>query len=149
MSRREFTKSVKVQIIKRATTIEGQVRCENPFCRAFVTRWEINHRHMDAMSVDKSRKLDLLDGELLCIDCHKAVTKAQAPVLAKVLRVEAKHLGARRDKQPIKSDPSALKSRRRPPHEGREPVPRREMFVSLGEAASGVLAKLNPKKAAE
>lgn len=94
MARREFTKAVQVAIIKRATDGGGWFRCES--CRAAVVKFEIHHKDMDALEVDKSRKLKPEDGELLCIACHKEVTKAQAPVLAKALRREAKHLGAKK-----------------------------------------------------
>lgn len=145
-NRRNFDKRTQVAIIRRATA-DGKVLCER--CNALCKTWEIHHRDQDAMEVDKSRKLTPADGELLCKPCHKVLSKAQAPVLAKALRREAAHLGARRDKQPIKSDPHALQSRSRPKHEGRTGLPPRPMFVKLGDVASGVLAKLNPKKAAE
>jgi hypothetical protein len=89
---------------------------------------EVHHKNMDAMEIDKSRELTADDGLLLCIPCHKEVTKAQAPVLAKAKRREAKHLGAHRAKQPIPKGHSSLKG---PPrkHEGRPELPPRRLYV--------------------
>ena len=55
------------------------------------------------MQIDKSRKLTAADGQLLCRPCHADITKVQAPVLAKVRAVEARHIGASRPKAEIKS----------------------------------------------
>jgi 5-methylcytosine-specific restriction protein A len=86
----------------------------------------------------------------ILVEPHKEKSKAENKAGKKADRVSARHTGAAdQPKQPIKSDPHALKSRRRPTHEGRESLPPRAMFVSLGDIASDVLAKLNPKRAAE
>jgi hypothetical protein len=144
--RREFTRSVKVQIIKRSMVM-GEMRCENCAAPVFPSKsFDIDHRDPDAMQIDKSRKLTALDGWILCRPCHKRKTAKDVTDIAKAKRREANHLGAKRDKQPIKSDPHALRSRSRPAHEGRDAMPARPMFVSLGEAASGILAKITPKK---
>jgi hypothetical protein len=149
-NRREFTKAVKVEIIKRAIPqgTRAPPWCEK--CDAMAYRFEIDHRDPDAMQIDKSKPLTAAEGWLLCIPCHSEKTAKDVADIAKAKRREASHLGAKRDKQPIKSDPHALRSRSRPAHEGREPMPARPMFVSLGEAASAVLAKITPiKDAAE
>ncbi len=121
--RREFSRAVKVEIIRRAT-VDGVQFCEREGCRALCKpgAWEINHRVMDAMEVDKSRRLTAEDGELLCSSCHKAETKAQMPALAEARSREQSHLGARRrPKQPMKPVPSDLKGPVKT-HEGRSPV---------------------------
>jgi hypothetical protein len=127
MARREFSKSDKVAIIKRAT-INGQVLCEHGLCRAVCRKWEIHHLEMDALQVDKSKKLTPKDGLLLCIPCHKEITKAQAPILAKAIRREAKHLGAKASKQKIPSRPKA----------DREP---KATFVSTSSMQSNIMRR--------
>ena len=92
MARREFTKSTKVAIIKRAT-VGGVTRCEE--CRCAVVRFEIHHRKEDALEIDKSAKLTADDGLLLCYPCHDELTRPFQTVIAKVRRIEAKHLGVR------------------------------------------------------
>lgn len=95
-NRRNFLRPVRVEIVKRATRYDGQQACEQ--CGAVGCRLEIHHVEMDAMVLDenkKSRKLTAADGKLLCEPCHDVESKKQAPVLAKVLRVEARHLGVR------------------------------------------------------
>lgn len=157
MSRREFKTSVRVEIIKRATrfvSFMDETFCEK-CCQPTKHRFEIHHVREDGLEVDKSRPLTAADGALWCLPCHKEHTATvSVPVVAKAKRREAAHLGARRDKQKIASDPHALKSHRRPTHEGRPPANgptalARVGFVSVGDLASDVMAKLNPKKAAE
>jgi hypothetical protein len=151
--RREFKRAIKVAIAKRSM-IDGVPTCEDVdekgvrcLCQKGL---ECHHDDMDAMLIDKSKPLTVDDGRMLCAAHHDPITKKQVGVLSKVKRMEAAHLGAEKpNKAEIKSDPHALKSRRRPTHEGRESLPPRAMFVSLGDIASDVLAKLNPKEAAE
>ena len=93
MPRREFTRSVRLEIIKRATDANGVPRCE--ICHGVANGGEVHHDDQDAMQTDKSRKLTAKDGRFLCKPCHKEITKAQAPVLAKAKRREARHTGAK------------------------------------------------------
>lgn len=88
--RREFTRDTAAEIMKRVK-VETGFRCEH--CNGVVTKGEIHHKDQDAMQVDKRRKLTAADGEFLCEPCHDIETAKQAPVLAKVKRQEAKHLG--------------------------------------------------------
>ena len=102
--RREFSKVVKVDIIKRSIGISGFATCEK--CGLSTHgRFEIHHVDQDAMQIDKGAHLTAKDGILLCIPCHKEITVQQAPVLAKVKRVEARHLGATTIKVKIPSRP--------------------------------------------
>ena len=121
MSRREFTRAVKVEISKRAcgNGMLPDYLCEN--CgKPTLGRWEIDHRDPDAMQIDKSRKLTAEDGWLLCIPCHAEKTKSDVAAIAKAKRIEANHLGVRRrPKQPLKSG-GTLRGPERA-HEGREP----------------------------
>jgi hypothetical protein len=116
LARREFTKAVKVEILKRSI-VDGTrlFWCEQ--CHAMVASGEIHHIRQDAMEIDKSVRLTAADGQFLCKDCHAEITKQQAPVMAKVKRIEAKHLGLKK--------PSTLKSAGFPKkvraHSGRSP----------------------------
>ena len=104
--RREFSKAVKVEIVKRATRENGETYCEA--CGLPCKLFEIHHLDMDAMQVDKSRKLTAADGKLLCIPCHDIETAKQAPVLAKARAREAAHVGVRtRPTVELKSAPFA------------------------------------------
>lgn len=108
-NRREFSKAVQVAIRKRATR-DNMVRyCE--LCNAQAMRGEVHHVEQDAMQIDKSRKLTVADGIYLCIPCHKAINEKQEAEYAKVLRVEARFLGARKPHvQKIASPPRAPRS---------------------------------------
>jgi hypothetical protein len=112
MARREFSTSVKVQIIKRATN-HGIHVCER--CRAVCTSFEIDHIKPDAMEIEKARKLTAQDGQLICRMCHVIKTAADVKIIAKAKRVEAKHLGAVKPKGKIKSAGFPKKERRERP----------------------------------
>ena len=103
MNRREFRTSVRVEIVKRACARrpDGQPACER--CGAIGCKLEVHHKDMDAMQIDKSRKLTAEDGELLCEPCHDPITAVQRKDLARAQAREAKSLGATRSKQSIKS----------------------------------------------
>lgn len=118
--RREFTLTVDKEIRARARDANGEFRCESPVCLAVVKRGEVHHVKEDALETDKSRKLTAKDGTFLCQPCHKELTKAFAPVIAKVRRVEAKHLGAVRPAGKIKSPGFVPPENRR--RVGREPA---------------------------
>lgn len=99
--RREFKRSVRVEIIKRAKDTILGLACEK--CGNAVKRFEIHHLEQDAMQTDKSRALVASDGLLVCLRCHKKLNAHQAPILAKVLAVEARHLGADKSKSPMRT----------------------------------------------
>ena len=132
MSRREFTKPVKLAIIKRATK-SGVIYCEK--CEAQAKRFHIDHIDPDAMQTDKSRKLTPDDGQLLCLHCHKLKTKDDVAKIAKAKRTEAKHAGVKTAPvRPIKSagfSPSAKKAEReeRRQKTGRLPIPPRKFDI--------------------
>ena len=105
MKRRNFSQAVKVEIKKRATR-DGQTYCEREGCGVLIKpgQGEVHHLVMDALEVDKKRKLTSADGAYYCKPCHKKVTKKQAAVLAKVKAVEARHHGAKAPPQrPLRS----------------------------------------------
>lgn len=104
MARREFTKPVKAEIVKRAMTPAGQIACEG--CGPILGRkpYHIDHTIPDALIVEK-RKLTAEDGKLLGKECcHDPKTqKEDVPAIAKAKRREAKHLGITRPKASIQS----------------------------------------------
>jgi 5-methylcytosine-specific restriction endonuclease McrA len=55
------------------------------------------------------------------VDCHAGKSKAEAGPRAKADRARAKHVGARRPKQPLPSAPGGLRGPEKA-HEGRGPV---------------------------
>jgi hypothetical protein len=105
MARREFTRDVYAQIVKRATTASGHVACEGCGLVLGKRPYHVDHTKPDAMEVDKRRKLTAADGKLLGVECcHKPKTAQDVKVIAKAKRVEAKHLGTKAPPRvPIKS----------------------------------------------
>lgn len=99
MARREFTKAIKIEITKRAMrSALTHAYCEK--CGAITRKWEIHHLREDGLEVDKSKALTAADGALWCKPCHDEHTKKYSiPVIAKVKRIEAKHMG-------VKSEPT-------------------------------------------
>jgi 5-methylcytosine-specific restriction endonuclease McrA len=113
--RREFSKPIVVEIIRRAT-VGMQVRCEG--CGVACRTWQVDHIVAEALVIDKSKKLTAADGQLLCAECHKAKTgTADVPAIARAVRREAKHTGASRPAGNIPSPPKPA-----PKRPAREPV---------------------------
>jgi hypothetical protein len=73
MSRRNFTRNQKEQIVERATDAEGVVRCE--CCNLALKRgsWEIDHILAEALrpEADKQKKITIAEGQLLGKCCHR------------------------------------------------------------------------------
>lgn len=103
MARREFSKPVKAEIIKRAMQPNGEIACEG--CGLILGKkpFHIDHVTADALVIDKSAKLTAKDGQLLgkaC--CHDPKTREHdVPAIAQAKRREAKHLGIAAPKQKI------------------------------------------------
>ena len=97
MARKEFSKSVKVAVIKRAT-VNGQIYCEA--CGCLVKGgFDIDHVRPDGLLGEPT----LENAKLLCKSCHQEKTKSDVKSISKAKRVEAKHLGAVQAKQKIQS----------------------------------------------
>lgn len=90
MARKEFSKSIKVACIKRAT-VEGQVYCEECGCLT-KGRFEIDHVRADGLLGEAT----LENAKLLCKPCHDEKTKADVAAIAQAKRREALHLGVRK-----------------------------------------------------
>lgn len=112
MSRREFSKAVKVEIIKRANRNGDRVYpwCEK--CGQMAVKFEIHHLREDGLEVDKSKPLTAEDGALWCKACHDDHTKKfSTPAVALAKRQEAAALGAESpNKQKIKTAPKPARS---------------------------------------
>lgn len=90
MARKEFSKSVKVACVKRAT-VDGRIFCEG--CGALVTgKFEIDHIRADGLLGEPT----IENARLLCSPCHAEKTKADVAAIAKAKRCEAIHLGVRK-----------------------------------------------------
>lgn len=91
MARREFPKAVKVAAVKRATH-DGKLFCEG--CGCLVTgRFEIDHIRADGLLGENT----LENARVLCSPCHKEKTKSDVGAIAKAKRLEAAHLGVRKN----------------------------------------------------
>ena len=86
MTRREFSKAVKVQAIKRATGADGNQYCEE--CHALAKRFQIDHVNPDGLTGEPT----LENARLLCRPCHAEKTKQDVADIARAKRREALHL---------------------------------------------------------
>lgn len=99
MSRREFTKAQKAEMIRRASDAKGNIFCEG--CGLNVTGKVVEFDHIicEALILDKSRKLTAADGQVLGRDCcHRSPdgkTALDLAIIAEAKRREAKHHGIR------------------------------------------------------
>lgn len=90
MARKEFSKAVKVAVIKRST-VDGQVYCEACGCLT-KGRFEIDHIRPDGLLGEPT----IENAKLLCRECHVEKTKTDVASIAKAKRQEARHLGVRK-----------------------------------------------------
>lgn len=103
MARREFTKAVYAQIVKRAMLPSGEIACEGCGLVLGKKLYHIDHTVPDGLQVDKSAKLTAADGKLLGVECcHKPKTKKDKGDIAKAKRVEANYLGFKSPKQKLR-----------------------------------------------
>jgi len=101
--RREFSKPVKGEILRRASDAKGRIRCEG--CGLDVTgkAIEFDHTIAEALILDKSRPLTAADGKLLgkaC--CHDPKThKHDVPNIARAKRLEQTRTARAPSRNPI------------------------------------------------
>lgn len=99
MSRREFTRAQKAQMLKRASDAQGNIWCEG--CGLNITGKivEFDHTIPEGLVVDKTKPLTIEEGQALGRDCcHRAPggkTAQDVATIAKAKRQEARHLGIR------------------------------------------------------
>ena len=87
--RREFPRSVKVEVVKRATK-DNAVYCEK--CALPAKRWQIDHVIADAHGGEPV----LSNAELICESCFSVKNPKDTTIAAKLKRIEAKALGVRK-----------------------------------------------------
>lgn len=88
MTRRNFPDKVKAAAFERA-----KGHCEKCTAKLFVGKIHYDHRIPDAMGGEPT----LANCEVLCTSCHGVKTQRQdVPAIAKVKRIRAKHIGARK-----------------------------------------------------
>lgn len=128
MARREFTKSIYAQIVKRAMLPSGEVACEGCGLVLGKRKFHVDHTKPDALEIDKSRQLTADDGKLLGVECcHAPKTAVDVAVIAQAKRREAKHLG-------IKSEPArkvqgpSFPSSPKPPRVEKAKLPPRQLY---------------------
>lgn len=129
MARREFTRDVRAEIVKRAMNAAGQVCCEGCGLVLGKKHYAVDHKKADGLEVDKSRKLTVDDGQLLGEECcHKPKTHGvDRPMIDRAKRREAKHLGTKAPpSQKIPSRGFARKERTPKPK-----LPPRPMFEQV------------------
>lgn len=97
--RREFSRSQRAQMLKRASDAQGNIWCEG--CGLNITGKviEFDHTIPEALIVDKTKPLTIEDGKALGRDCcHRAPggkTAQDVARIAKAKRQEAGHFGIR------------------------------------------------------
>jgi hypothetical protein len=101
-NRREFTKPVYAEIVKRAMHPKLGLCCEGCGLVLGKRKHHVDHTIADALQIDKSRKLTADDGKLLGVECcHKPKTVEDVGAIAKAKRVEANYHGFAAPKQKI------------------------------------------------
>lgn len=120
MSRRNFTRAQKEQIVERAR-VDGVVRCEG--CRLALKpgSWEIDHIIAEALrpEADKKKKITIAEGQLLGKDCcHRGEdgkTNQDVKKIAKGKRQYDRANGMKaKAKKPIPSRPAPPKTSAKP-----------------------------------
>ena len=96
MARREFSKAIKVSVIKR-TTRDGVTYCEG--CGALAKRWQIDHIRPDGLLGEPT----LANAQLLGECCYATKNADDTATIARAKRREAKHLGAKQSAGAIRS----------------------------------------------
>ena len=119
IKRREFSRAVRVQAIKRATTVTGQVFCQ--ICGALCRSFEVDHIIADSHGGEPT----LENARIVCQSCHAEKSSKDTTTAAKIKRVEAKHLGATKPKAEIKSRGFDRKQRTPKPS-----LPPREIYTN-------------------
>lgn len=127
--RREFSKKVYAEIVRRSLDPKLGVVCEGCGLPLGKRKFHVDHTIPDALFLDKSRKLTADDGKLLGVECcHAPKTKVDVAVIAEAKRREAKHNGVKRAASKLAAPPKPAKQSRHPPlppprlFEAKEPV---------------------------
>lgn len=108
MSRREFSKSVKIQAFARAKGI-----CENEACGAVLLPHKMAYDHLIPDALGGEPRLD--NCQVLCLPCHGEKTaKHDVPTIAKAKRIHVRNvMGIKTSKQKIQSAGFAQRPKQR------------------------------------
>lgn len=126
MRRREFSKAVKIAIIRRSTR-DGMILCEA--CGAMAKKWQIDHVRADGLLGDPT----LENAQLLGKCCYAAKNADDTTNIAKAKRREARSLGIRTAPvRPLESAPFPVSERtvRNRERGSKTTLDRRPMFVT-------------------
>jgi len=96
MKRREFSRAIRVEVIKRCTH-QNVVYCEK--CDKPTHKFQIDHMIADS----HGGKPVIGNAQLLCDGCYLIKNPEDTTMAAKLKRIEAKNIGAVQPKQQIRS----------------------------------------------
>jgi hypothetical protein len=99
MTRREFSRKQRFEIIKRASNHKGQITCEGCGLVLGPKAWEIDHTIAEALVIDKSKPLTIEEGRLLGMCCHRGPdgkTASDVTAIAKAKRLERRQMGIKK-----------------------------------------------------
>jgi len=122
MKRREFPRSVKVDVIKRCTR-ENVVYCEK--CNQPTHKFQIDH----AIADSHGGKPVIGNAQLLCEECYLIKNPEDTTTAAKLKRIEAKDIGATQPKQQIRSRGFAKSAKT--PRMAKESLPPRALYKRI------------------
>ena len=124
MTRREFPKSVRVAVIKRATK-NSAVYCEA--CGALAKRFQIDHVRADGLLGEPK----IENAQLICEACWAVKNPKDTTAIAKAKRREAKHLGATRPSGKLRGAPfpKSAQAQHRADRDPKPHLPPRALYV--------------------
>lgn len=130
MSRREFTRNQKEQIVERSKR-NGMICCERCGQVLGAKPYEIDHIIAEALrpEADKHAKITIAEGQLLgkaC--CHRGAEGKTNEDVAKIAEAKRRYDRANGLKRPKKKIPSPPKAERGDLNKGLPPLPRRQLF---------------------
>lgn len=95
LKRREFSKPLKAEMLRRASDEKGRIWCEGCGLNVTGKKVEFDHTIPEALILDKKRPLTAADGKLLGLDCcHRGPDGKTAQDVADI--AEAKRREAKR-----------------------------------------------------
>jgi hypothetical protein len=124
MARREFPKSVRVAVIKRATK-NSAVYCEA--CGTLAKRFQIDHVRADGLLGEPT----LENAQLICEACWAVKNPKDTTAIAQAKRREAKHLGASRPTGKLRGAPfpKSAQAQHRADRDPKPHLPPRTLYV--------------------
>lgn len=133
MSRREFTRNQREEIVERSKR-DGVICCEKCGLSLGAKHYEIDHIIAEALrpEADKQRKITIAEGQLLGFCCHRGEdgkTNKDVTLIAKAKRVYNRANGLKSPKQKIRS-PGFPVSQKAAARQTKPPLPPRYLYVT-------------------